>query len=366
MGAGAEGEVPALLVGAVDVEGFRVCVHLGVAQDRQDRDHGDGAGRNEEALDLELACSDARNAGDDGLVAQAFLAGLFLEAIRIGAEGFPLVRVMQELRQRHAHRIARGVGSGKNEAHNLRADFLLGEVARCGGGGDIVREEVAARIGATVGQQLVDIGVEFGERLFDGGAARHVNEADRFSRVADPAHEDGEVGARDAENVGDDAGGQLGREVLEEVDRALAEMFVDDLRSDGGGLGAHRFHQLEGEGAGDGLAAALVDVAIGEQHDLRDEVEDGAVEDTLHHLHLGLELARVFRRDDLVDHAGAQGEHQRAHAHRHLHQRCLRAEVLEEVVGRGFRVLQVPVEDGDVVVGFERGCGVGHGEAPDA
>lgn len=185
-----------------------------------------------------------------------------------------------------------------------------------------------------------------------------------FSRVADPRHEDREVGARDAENIGDDAGGDLGGEFLQEIERALAEVSLDNLFGDGGRLRAHRFHQLEREGAGDGLAAALVDVAIGEQHDLRDEIEDWAIKDALHHLHFGFELARVFRRDDVVDHAGVQAHHHRTHAHLHLHQRRLLAQIAEEIVGRGVRVLQVPVENRDVGVGFEGGGGgrsIGHG-----
>ena len=46
--------------------------------------------------------------------------------------------------------------------------------------------------------------------------------------------------------------------------------------------------------AGVVCTAALVSLAIRKQHDLRDEVEDRAIEDALHHLHLGLELARVL------------------------------------------------------------------------
>ena len=59
--------------------------------------------------------------------------------------------------------------------------------------------------------------------------------------------------------------------------------------------------------------------------------------------------------------AFAQREHHRAHAHRHLHQRRFFAELAEEGVGGGEWVRHVPVEDREIIVGFQGlDCGIGH------
>jgi hypothetical protein len=129
VGAGAEGKVPALLVGAMDVEGFRVGIDGRIAQDRQDRDSENGACGDQVAFDFEVAGRDARDAGDDGLEAQAFLGSFLLEAVGIGAEGAPLIRELQKLLERHAHGITRGVGAGEDEADDLGADLAFAHVA---------------------------------------------------------------------------------------------------------------------------------------------------------------------------------------------------------------------------------------------
>ena len=348
-----------MLVGAVNVEAVRVRIHFRIAQHGQQRDRNHRPAGNEIALDRHVIQGDARNARHDRLVAQAFLRRLLLQAIRIGAKRTPLLGMLQKLEQRHAHSVARRVRAREDEAHHLRADLALGHVAGRCRGGDIVRQEVATRIGAAVRQQLVDIGVERHEAFLDLGAAFDFDETDGLGRIRNPLHEYRQVRPRNAENVGDDAGGDLRREFGDVVEGSLAEALVDQFSGDGGRLRPHGVHQLERKGARDRLPAALVNLAVGEQHHLRDEIEDRTVEHALQKLALGLQLSRLSA-DDLLDRPRPQRQHHVAEPDRHLHQRARLAPRIEHVVARSLGRVLPEIDQGNVVVALE-GCGIGHG-----
>src|SRR5262245_59544810 len=102
-----------------------------------------------------------------------------------------------------------------------------------------------------------------------------IDEAERFGCIGDQLHEDWKVGARNAKNVIDDAGGDLRGDVIDKIDRSEADARLDKLGRQRRRLGPYSVHQLERKGTGYRRAATQMDIAVGKQHARFNEVEDG-------------------------------------------------------------------------------------------
>lgn len=103
------------------------------------------------------------------------------------------------------------------------------------------------------------------------------------------------MSVRGAEDLRDDACGNLAGDVVEEVERPLSETAADDPGGEFGDAGAHPLDQLEREGARDRRAASAMRLAVREQHAGLVEVVDRPGGDALDRHGFELHLARQLR-----------------------------------------------------------------------
>ncbi|MET3868505.1 hypothetical protein ABIC20_005814 [Methylobacterium radiotolerans] len=89
----------------------------------------------------------------------------------------------------------------------------------------------------------------------------------------------GNVVARQAEDVGDGLGGDLGGVARDEVDLSVPQPVADEALRGDADPGAQAFDQAGREGAGEGRAAPAVDRAVGGEHAVREDVEQRALGD---------------------------------------------------------------------------------------
>ena len=241
---------------------------------------------------------DARDAGNDRIVAKALLDHGTLQPVGIRAERAPLVWMAQEMREDHAKRSARGVGAGKDQPDHLRADFEIAQIV-VGGGLDVGGQEVVLRRRAAIGKKIARVRVELDQAGLDTGSAIRLDAPESLGGILDPAQEDGKIGVGNPQDLGDDASGDLRGDLAHEVDRTLIGVGSDEELRQRRDFRAHRIHQLEREGASDEPAASAMRVAVRKQHGASNEVEDRTRGDPLQHLRFGLDLPRGVARHEL-------------------------------------------------------------------
>ena len=143
-------------------------------------------------------------------------------------EALPLVGVLEEGVHGAGHQVAGGLVAGHGEEEEEELELELAQLLPVDLDGGEHAHEVAVGLGALLGEQFGRVGVELHGGVHGLGGLALVLGVLAAHHAVGPLEHLVAIVVGNAEELGDDLEGQLGREVGDEVGLALLDHLVDD------------------------------------------------------------------------------------------------------------------------------------------